>query len=290
MNDFKEYLREKHLLESTIKIYQSCMQSFIQWLNTQDKTPGQSTYNDLLNYISYCTSGGKNKRYINNKLAVLRHYFEYLKQEKKIRINPALSLTIRGVNKRIPHDLLSMEQLEEIYNKYQDTGMICKRNKVIAGLIIYQGLKLEELETLEAKDINLREGKIIIQESRRSYGRSLKLEAPQVIEIQEYLQKTRTLLIKTRGKASAKLLVSTGSGERLKNSINKMFIGLRKQYPGLKTPEQIRQSVISHWLKMQDIRQVQYMAGHKYVSSTERYQSNNLEDLHEQLKQYHPIK
>lgn len=31
--------------------------------------------------------------------------------------------------------------------------------------------------------------------------------------------------------------------------------------------------------KEKDLRTVQYMAGHKYVSSTERYQTTNLEDL-----------
>jgi integrase/recombinase XerD len=31
------------------------------------------------------------------------------------------------------------------------------------------------------------------------------------------------------------------------------------------------------------------MAGHKYVSSTERYQQNNLDKLQGQLEKYHPL-
>ena len=42
--------------------------------------------------------------------------------------------------------------------------------------------------------------------------------------------------------------------------------------PQVKSPKQIRASVISWWLKNYNLRQVQYMATHKYVSSTERYQ------------------
>jgi integrase/recombinase XerD len=38
------------------------------------------------------------------------------------------------------------------------------------------------------------------------------------------------------------------------------------------------------------MRQVQYMAGHKYVSSTERYQVGNLEDLASELAHHHPMK
>jgi integrase/recombinase XerD len=32
------------------------------------------------------------------------------------------------------------------------------------------------------------------------------------------------------------------------------------------------------------------MAGHKYVSSTERYQLDNLEKLQDKLEKYHPLK
>ncbi|MDF1573072.1 MAG: hypothetical protein P1P82_15795 [Bacteroidales bacterium] len=53
--------------------------------------------------------------------------------------------------------------------------------------------------------------------------------------------------------------------------------------------KQIRSSVITHWLKHYNLRQVQYMAGHKYVSSTERYQQNNLDKLQGQLEKYHPL-
>ncbi len=35
---------------------------------------------------------------------------------------------------------------------------------------------------------------------------------------------------------------------------------------------------------------VQYMAGHKYVSSTERYRTDNPEDLQKELEKYHPLK
>jgi integrase/recombinase XerD len=51
----------------------------------------------------------------------------------------------------------------------------------------------------------------------------------------------------------------------------------------------IRQSVITYWLKTMNLRQVQYMAGHKRVSSTERYLGNNLESLKDKLEKCHPL-
>ncbi|CAM4113381.1 hypothetical protein SAMN06265348_103289 [Pedobacter westerhofensis] len=53
---------------------------------------------------------------------------------------------------------------------------------------------------------------------------------------------------------------------------------------------QVRQSVITEWLKEKDLRTVQYMAGHRYVSSTERYKTNDLEDLKDALQKFHPLR
>jgi integrase/recombinase XerD len=53
---------------------------------------------------------------------------------------------------------------------------------------------------------------------------------------------------------------------------------------------EIRASVITNWLQHYNLREVQYMAGHKFVSSTERYRTDNLEDLQKELEKYHPLK
>ena len=290
MKGFKEYLQQKGLAKSTVNIYMSSTWPFLQWLEGQGIEAGQTSYNDMLGYTRYCMDNGKSKRYMNNQLCAIRSYFEYLKQENKATINPASSLIIRGVTKRVPHDLLSLEQMEDIYNSLQGKTAIDKRNKVIIGLMVFQGLRLEEVEALEPVDIKLAEGKICIRGTRRTNSRSLKLEARQALEIQGYINRVRKRLLEIRKENSEKLIVSLGKSEKLKNSIKRIFKNLKKKYPFLKTQEQIRQSVISLWLKTCDIRQVQYMAGHKYVSSTERYQDNNLEDLHEQLKIYHPVR
>mgnify|MGYP000907514115 FL=1 len=48
--------------------------------------------------------------------------------------------------------------------------------------------------------------------------------------------------------------------------------------------------VIAEWLKKIDVRKVQYMAGHRYVSSTERYNGMNLQELKDSLNKFHPMK
>ena len=38
-----------------------------------------------------------------------------------------------------------------------------------------------------------------------------------------------------------------------------------------------------------NLREVQYFAGHRYPSSTERYKSSNLEALQQGILKYHPL-
>lgn len=53
--------------------------------------------------------------------------------------------------------------------------------------------------------------------------------------------------------------------------ICKIVEAVKKIHPELKYSHQIRESVIMNWLKTNNIRQVQYMAGHKSIRSTESY-------------------
>ncbi|MFH1076634.1 MAG: integrase, partial [Pseudomonadota bacterium] len=85
-----------------------------------------------------------------------------------------------------------------------------------------------------------------------------------------------------------KLFTSIGDSNNLHNSIDKLIRNLRRQYEYFINAQQIRQSRLSIWVKQYDLRQAQYLAGHKYVSSTERYQSTNLEDLQKELEKHHP--
>jgi len=53
--------------------------------------------------------------------------------------------------------------------------------------------------------------------------------------------------------------------------------------------DQVRESVITAWLKQYDLRKTQYLAGHKYVSSTEDYKANVIDELQEDIRKFLPL-
>ena len=285
---FKEYLHKRRLSPGSINTYNRQLKIFSTWLNSQSLPGQETTYTDLLAFIGYCKEKGLKPSYITKILGVVRHYFNYFKYTGQLKNNPAAGLYLKGRQRTIPHDLLSEEQLNEIYNSFQEKGLAAKRNKAMLGLMIYQGLGTGELELLEPFSLLLREGKIQVPGAKKTNPRTLKLKAHQMIDLQQYESKTRGLILETTEKQSNKLFVSLGSSQRLHASIDKLIRKLRKKHEFFVNARQIRQSRLAIWIKQYDIRVVQYMAGHKYVSSTEKYQSSNLEDLKKELEKHHP--
>ena len=157
---------------------------------------------------------------------------------------------------------------------------------VILGLLIYQGLAAEEITRLEATHVHLREGRLFVRAMKRTGERWLPLSALQLIELGEYLQenrfKTGPLLVDGRKQPA--------SPTNINNRMQGMMKQLRRLNPRVINAAQFRSSVIAHWLKANNLRQVQYMAGHKYVSSTQRYQLSTLDDLKSELQQHHPLR
>ncbi|HSH50647.1 MAG TPA: hypothetical protein VK982_02890 [Bacteroidales bacterium] len=108
--------------------------------------------------------------------------------------------------------------------------------------------------------------------------------------LQEYLTETRKTRQKLRTQKTNKLLINTGREESINELTRELLRELRLKHDFLKLFIQVRNSVISHWLEEKNIREVQYLAGHGSIKSTQRYAQVNLQELTDQLNKYHPLK
>ena len=283
--NFKIYLQEKHFAKDTIKPYVNYTAYFLNWLEQNRLLPEKTTYNHILQFIEYCRENDKSDRVINRMLSAIRHYYKHLDGTKDMK-NPAAGVYIKGTPRTIPGNLVDFEELEELYNTYKIVDNRTKRNKIMLGMFIYQFPTVEEIKLLQTTYINLQEGKIYIPPARKSNGRMLELKPFQIIGIQEYLTGIRTKLVK---EYTTQLFISMNGNKNLKNSILHMFNALKKINPRVTSPTCIRMSVISHLQKSIPLRQLQYMAGHKHISSTERYRLTNTDELYKQLELFHPL-
>jgi site-specific recombinase XerD len=283
--NFEQYLQDKRYSSVTINRYRLDAALFTDWLTGEQLTGEQATYNDVIAFMRDMQTKGKSKRTIHSQLNILRHYFNYLIAEKMRDDNPAAGLYMRGIVRKLPGNLLSREEMEEIYHRYQLQLHVDREKKIMLGLLIYQGLQTEEITRLEAAHIHLREGKIFIKGSARSNERWLPLQAHQVLELQQYLQANRF----KEGIFLARPVRVDASKINISNRMRHMIGQLQQLNPKVTSANQIRSSVITAWLQQHHLRQVQYMAGHRYVSSTQRYQVLNADDWQNELQRHHPM-
>ena len=289
--EFIKYLLQKGYSIKSSERYLKDIELFKKWLDKENITEEAVSYNDITHYIQ--SKKGKVKQItIQTVLASLKQYYNYLQELEFIAENPTVNVQIKGVKRKVLHNILSKQELEKIYFDYKNLeseSLSKKRNEIIVSLLVYQGLNTNDLQSLITKDVKLREGKIFIKGSRRSNERTLKLESHQILDFMEYQLKTRETILQETKKQTDLFFVTQGSSLKLQNVMQKLMQELHKQNNQVESVKQIRASVITGWLKVYNLREVQYFAGHRYVSSTENYLINDLEDLKEDIKKYHPI-
>ena len=298
--DFKEYLKAKAFTGKSIRSRMGVIDRYFTWLDKENLEAEQVSYNDLLLYIKLQRSKGVNQRTVQHYMGAIKHFYQHLLQEGKVTINPASDIEVKGVKRKMLYHILEPHELHGLYNQYPAETLQERHNKTMLGMLVYQGLKTEELARLEVKDIKLREGLIHVPGSRRSNGREMKLEVHQVMDMYDYVLQVRPQLIQMnlngRSETEKLFIGQSKSSNRLRSSMAQLMARVRKINPSIEngkqtclTARQVRASVITKWLKAHNLREVQYLAGHRYISSTEGYIENDMDGLKDEIQQYHPL-
>lgn len=286
---FTNYLQSKGHSSKSIASRVSIMADYFTWLERENMEVEEVGYNDLLLYMKYKRSRGVNQRSIQNYIGAIKHVYDCLLETGKVDANPVLNIVVKGVKRKMLYPILETHKLQGLYDQYDTKSAEDKQRKVMLGVLLYQGVRAEELGKLTVKDINLREGTVQIPGGRKSNNRQMKLEVVQVMDMYDYVLKVRDVLLKNTAPTEALFIGQSKSGPRLRGSTAGLLRKLKQLNAKVISLRQIRASVITKWLKIHNLREVQYLAGHRYISSTESYLQNDVEGLKEEIQQYHPL-
>lgn len=300
---FERYRQASGYSETSIKVQDSHVNQFLSWCITQGIDLEQITYSQVLQFIDHERKRGIENQSIVRMVNSIRIYFDYLVDTGTVTQNIIRRIRINQVGRRTLPQVLSPEQLEKIYHDYANlpewqhrserAWLLHQRNTVILGLMIYQGLDSGQMARLELNHLNLNEGKIYIPSGRKSNARILNLQTMQILPIKTYLDKTRPQLEEMQQKHHEPDRSRTShlfSTRKFSDMLSRIIRQVKRIDPEVTDSRQIRASVIMGWLKQYNIRQVQYMAGHKSIRSTENYRLQDLTDLTRQLELFHPLR
>jgi len=309
--EFTAYLESKNLSVSSINYYSMYVEWFFRWAKKEDI---QVTKPDILKYLEYL----KNRKQVQNTtrkgyLTALNHYFTFLLQAEMVTENPCQFLKIRGTNKKQLHKLYTSEELDLLFDNYYQyfvrgyddshipknqqkySGLNRQRNTVILSLLVYQGIRTNEIGTIKTDDLDLIKANIKIR-NKKAGERVLPLKASQIGLFINYLQNIRPQIVEYQTRESEKLFLplpkssKKTAGENLLKDIFKPLVRqvktIDKQFLNF---EQVRASVITFWLKTQGLRKTQYLAGHSTIISTENYLPNDIDNLIDDINKLHPF-
>jgi integrase/recombinase XerD len=301
---FREWLTLKGYSAATVKTMVEQIVTFIAWTEAENiPEPAQVSYNDVMAYVQSCQARGVSQKTIAHYVSDVRKFYGFLISEGMLKENPAAFIKPRGIKRRVYYTILSPDELQQLYRQYpvdiagepgknippQERNILSrKRNKVIMSLLVNQGLRVEEIKALRVQDLQLREGRMTVHSQRRTAERVLELESYQVYELMDYLAAVRKPFVEAAG-PSDRLFLQWKQGEHFYSVTGMMLAHLRKINASVKNFDQIRASVITHWVKIYNLRKAQYMAGHRYVSSTEDYKQQVLDELQSDVKKFHPL-
>lgn len=293
---YEAYLSKNQYSQNTISIHSLRIKRFKNWLKIYGLKETQLDYGSLLQYAKYLqTEKVYQRASTNNELRAVKLYYDHLIDQGKLERNPAENVTIRGTRTKVISNLLSEEELEDLYYSYETDHhdrffkATKLRDKVVVGFMVFQGITAVELYHLQEEYLQLCKGKIGIPGTRRSNPRSLKLQPGQIMELMSYLSDTRPYLAHKISTSNNEQFIY-GSSSQMRTITGRIIRNLKKYNHKVSSYGQLRASVIVNWLSRYNLRQVQYLAGHRYISSTEKYVQDDLENLHEIVKNFHPLK
>jgi len=269
---YKEYLYQRNLSENTIDSYIYDVESFRNYLcEDYELELNETKKAHILTYLVTLQKNGKSSSTLSRTISALKNFFDFLKNEKLIKDNPAVSIHSPKQIKKKPSILTEEEvaQLMLLPDKNTFKGI---RDLAMLELMYSSGIKVSELISIKLSQINLSAGIISIEGEKE---RIIPLSKYAISAIENYLNNFRDkntdendfLFINITGEP----LTRQGIWKSLKSYKKKM--NLNKEL----SPQILRNSFAVHMLSHgADLGTIQELMGLNSLGAAQNY-INNLE-------------
>lgn len=285
---------QKRLDSKTLKAYRIDLRQFTSQISNMDVV--DITLDILEDYISGLHQQYKPKT-VKRKIASIKAFFHYLEYRDLISQNPFNKIQVKFrepviLPKTIPLNNVEM-LLSAIYKQYSDAKTdYQKRNALrdaaVIELLFATGIRISELCSLKANDINLYDRTVLIY-GKGSKERKLQIGNDDVIKtLEEYkicflteIQNTNYFFVNQAGHPL--------SDQSVRRAINK-YASLAAIELHI-TPHMLRHTFATSLLEADvDIRYIQEMLGHSSINITEIYTHVAMSKQRDILTTKHPRK
>lgn len=278
---YEDYLRflsrERSLSPNTVAAYENDLAGFIDWVATQEALSDRQL---ITQYLQFLKSRGHESSTVARKLATLRGWFEWQKQNGRIKSDPCEAILNPKIAKRLPK-ILSAAEITAMFKVAESP-----RDRLIIELLYGAGLRVSELTGLALKDLNINHGYVRClgkgdKERIVPIGRAA-LEAVRIyIAAEPRLQPSPPKPIsKPAANKNSRVpvsppLLADRQGKRISRLVIWQIVkrlAVKAKINKTLSPHTLRHTFATHMLENgADLRVVQELLGHSSIITTQLY-------------------
>ncbi len=286
VENYVNYLNnEKRSSANTVASYIRDLNKLFEYL--EEKGAGDIndvTESDITSYIMKLEETGMSHATISRSISSIKSFFMYLFRKGIIHEDLTDKLKSPKVEKKIP-DTLSIKEINLLLEQPKGSGAKEVRDKAMLELLYATGMRVSELISIKAADVNLQFGFIICKDANKE--RVIPIEQIAEEALKKYMEDVRKsicgesdyLFVNMKGQPMSR----QGFWKLIKAYALKA--GIDKDI----TPHMIRHSFASHLVSNgADLKAVQEMLGHSDISTTQIYLRSRQSRLKEEYEKAHP--
>jgi len=291
-----EWLKQKNYSQHTLSQRTLYLRFFLSWCEERSlRQPTEITKAILISYQRYLFlyRNKKGKALSFNSQAIrlvsLRVFFKWLSKYNYILYNPAADIELPKLPKRLPKNVLSKEEAEQVLGTPDTGAPLGLRDRAILETFYSTGIRRSELIGLNVYDIDESRGTLMVREGKGKRDRVVPIGTRALFWVNDYRQNIR--LDYVTGVDEGVLFLSR-LGEPLTGEYLTKLVGHYIKLSGINKSgacHLFRHTMATLMLENgADIRFIQEMLGHENVQTTQIYTRVSIKKLKDIHNNCHP--
>jgi integrase/recombinase XerD len=278
---------EKGLASNSIVSYGRDLHKFASYLHKSNLDLDQVRHEHIRKFLETLYRQGLSARSVARQLAALRHFFQFLVKEGRLKADPAREVEAPHISHSLPK-YLNVEEVEALLSQPDASSPQGLRDRAMLDLLYATGMRVSELLSVRWEDFEPNLG-IVRCLGKGNKERLIPVGKSALRAVEAYLRHGRSALVK-RGELPYLFLNQRG-GQLSRVGFWKI-LGAYGRQAGIRvslTPHMVRHSFATHLLERgADLRSIQTMLGHSDISTTQIYTHVLKERLRQVYQTHHP--
>jgi integrase/recombinase XerD len=291
IDTYLSYLRDvRRMAPNTLESYARDLAQLAAFAETRGIDLEAIDRRQLEAFVRSQMAAGQAPRSVARMVACVRGFYKFVTLEKKLPHNPAEDLRAPRAWATLPK-FLSLEEVDRLLAQPDVSTPRGLRDKALIEVLYATGLRVSELISLRAGDLNLEDGYLTCI-GKGDKQRMVPLGQEAIAWVRRYIREGRPGLLKN--KTSPWLFVNARDGGALSRvgfwKVLKAY-GTQAGVSRELSPHVLRHSFATHLLdRGADLRMIQVMLGHADLSTTQIYTHVLEARLKAVYEKYHPRK